>query len=106
MHTQVYAQNQELRTQLKESKRNEEILLEQINKAKQKMSDLHKDYNELKVLSSGKEIETQLSIMRRKMNDVKSEFGNIDVIKIHCIEEVKVTKYKNTYACVHCTCYM
>lgn len=84
----MYAQNYELRTQLKESKRNEEVLQEQINKAEQKLSDLH----ELKIFSSGKEIETQLSIMRRKMNDVKSEFGSIDVIKMHCIGEVKATK--------------
>ena len=79
---QVYEQNQSLRTQLKESKRTENLLQEQIDKAQKKLSDLH----ELKTLSSSKDLETQLSIMQRKMSDVKSEFGSIDVIKMHYIE--------------------
>ena len=88
--TQVYAQNQELQTELEESKRIEKVLLEHINKAEQKLSDLHEDYDKLKVLSGTEELETQINLLRRKFNDVKSEFGGIDVIKIHCIEEVKI----------------
>ena len=79
---QVYEQNESLRTQLKESKRIENLLQEQIDKAQKKLSDLH----ELKTLSNSKDLETQLSIMQRKMSDVKSEFGSIDVIKMHYIE--------------------
>ena len=100
--TQVYAQNQELRTELKESKRIEKVLLEHVNKAEEKLSVLHEDYDKLKVLSGTEELETQINLLRRKFNDVKSEFGSIDVIKIHCIEEVKsnyTTSHVAMYVC-------
>ena len=90
MYTQVYAQNEELRTQLKESKRNENFLQEQISKAEQKLSDLHASYDELQMFTSGKEMKTQLSVTQRKMQDVKSEFSSIDVIKMHYAEKVMI----------------
>lgn len=88
--TQVYAQNEELRTQLTESKRIENVLLEHMNKAENKLSILHEDYHKLKVLFNAEELNTQINILRRKFNDVKSELGSIDVIKVNCIEEVKI----------------
>ena len=81
MHIQVYEQNEVLRTQLNESKRMENLLQEQIDHTQKKLS-------ELKTLSSSEDLETQLSIMQRKLSDVKSEFGSIDIIKMHYIEEV------------------
>ena len=96
IHMQVYDQNESLRTQLKESKRTENLLQEQVDKAQKKLSDLH----ELKTLSSSEDLETQLSIMQRKMSDVKSEFGSIDTIKMHFTE---LTEQVNCYACIHCT---
>ena len=35
-------------------------------------------------------METQLKIMQSKMQDVKSEFVNIDIIKMHYTEEVAI----------------
>ena len=93
---QVYDQNESLRTQLKESKRTENLLQEQVDKAQKKLSDLY----ELKTLSSSEDLETQLSIMQSKMSDVKSEFGSIDIIKMHFTE---LTEEVNYYACIHCT---
>ena len=85
---QVYGQNEELKTQLKESKRSENFLQEQISKAEQKLSDLQISYDELRMLSSGEEIKTQLGVMQRKMEDVKSDFASIDVIKMYYTKEV------------------
>lgn len=109
--TQVYAQNQELRVQLKESKQNEIFLQEQIRREEQRLSELHEKYDKLKSYFSGEEIETQLSIeeietqlsvMQRKMHDVKSKFSNIDVIKMHCIKEVMIN---NMYVSMHAYMY-
>ena len=58
IQTQVFAQNEELRTQLKGSKRNENFLQEQISKAEQKLSDLHASYDELQMLTSGEEMKS------------------------------------------------
>jgi len=88
----VNAQKEELRTQLKESKTYEKALQEQINKAKDKYLDLYQAHEKLKMYSNSEEIESQLNIMQRKMVDVKSAFGCIDIIKIQCIEEVKTYK--------------
>ena len=88
IQTHVYAQNEELRTQLEGSKRNENFLQEQISKAEQKLSDLHRSYDELQMLTSGEEMKTQLSVMQRKVQDVKSEFSSIDVINMQYAEKV------------------
>ena len=90
IQTQVYAQNEELQTQLEGSKRNENFLQEQINKAEQKLSVLHRSYDELQMLTSGEEIKTQLNVTQTKVQDLKSEFSNIDVIKMHYAEEVMI----------------
>ena len=90
IQTQVYAQNEELRTQLEGSKRNENFLQEQISKAEQKLSDLHASYDELQMLTNGEEIKTQLSVTQTKVQDLKSEFSSIDVIKMHYAEEVMI----------------
>ena len=84
IQTQVYAQNEELRSQLEESKRIESFLQDQISKVELKFSNLRENYDKL----SGEDIEAQLKIMQRRMFDVKSEFSSIDVIKLHWIEEV------------------
>ena len=84
VQTQVYAQNEELRSQLEESKRIESFLRDQINKAELKFSNLRENYDKLSVEG----IEAQLKIMQRKMFDVKSEFRSIDVINLHWSEEV------------------
>ena len=57
-----------------------------MNKAESKLSDLHENYNKL---SGDEDMETQLKIMESKMQDVKSEFVSIDVIKMHFTEEVR-----------------
>ena len=44
---------------------------------------------------NAKEVEDQLSNIQRKMIDVKSAFGSIDVIKIKYTEEVKILQYIN-----------
>ena len=85
--TQVYAQNDQLRTQLEQSKRIEKLLREQINKAEQKVSDLLERYDKQ---NTGEDIESQLKMMQRKMLDVKNEFGSIDVIKQHWTGEVSM----------------
>ena len=85
----VYSQNEKLRNQLRESKRNEKVLLEQVNKAEQKLSALHENYEKLKAVCGSEEIESQLSTTKRKFNDVKSKFGSIGVIKMHYTKEVK-----------------
>ena len=90
IQTQVYAQNEELRTQLEGSKRNENLLQEQISKAEQKLSDLHASYDDLQMLTSGEEMKTQLSVVQRKMQDVKNEFSSIDIIKMHYAEKVMI----------------
>ena len=84
IQTQVYAQNEGLRSQLEESKRIECFLQDQISKVELKLSNLHKNYDKL----SGEDIEAQLKIIQRKMFDVKSEFSSIDVIKLQWSEEV------------------
>jgi len=95
----VNAQNERLRTQLKESKTYEKALQEQINRAEDKYLDLYQTHEKLKMFSNSEEMEAQLSIMQRKMVDVKFVFGCIDIIKIQCIEEVKT--YKICYiACI------
>ena len=85
---QLHAQNGELQAELRESKRIENLLLEQMDKGKQKLSELQENYDKLKMLSSSEEIESQLSIMQSKMRNVKSELGSIDVIKMHCTVQV------------------
>ena len=40
------------------------------------------------MLTSGKELKTQLSVTQQKMQNVKSEFCSIDVIKMHYAEKV------------------
>ena len=84
VQTQVYAQNEELRSQLEESKRIESFLQGQISKVELKFSNLRENYDKL----SGEDIEAQLKIMQRKMFEMKSEFSNSDVIKLHWSEEV------------------
>ena len=42
------------------------------------------------MLTSGEEMKTQLSVTQRKVQNVKSEFSNIDVIKIHYAEKVMI----------------
>ena len=85
---QVYGQNEELRTQLKESKKSESFLQERISKAEQKLSDLQISYDELRMFTSGEEIKTELDVLQRKMQDVKSDYGSIGVIKMHYTKEV------------------
>jgi len=94
----VNAQNEGLRTQLKESKTYEKALQEQINRAKEKYLDLYQTHEKLKMFSNSEEMESLLNIMQRKMVDVKSAFGYIDIIKIQCIEEVKT--YNCYIACI------
>ena len=84
IQTQVYAQNEGLRSQLEESKRIECFLQDQLSKVELKLSNLHKNYDKL----SGEDTEAQLKIIQRKMFDVKSEFSSIDVIKLQWSEEV------------------
>ena len=84
VQTQVYAQNEELWSQLEESKRIESFLQDQLSKVELKFSNLCENYDKL----SGEYIEAQLKIMQRKMFDVKSEFSSIDVINLHWSEEV------------------
>ena len=84
VQTQVYAQNEELRSQLEESKRTESFLQDQMCKVELKFSNLCENYDKL----SGEDTEAQLKIMQRRMFDVKSEFSSIDVIKLHWSEEV------------------
>ena len=102
IHTQVYAQNDQLWTQLEESKRIETLLQEQIRKFEQKVSDLHENYDQQ---PGGEEIETQLKIIQRKMCDVKSEFASIDLIKLHWSEEV-ATDYLYNYYVIHIHTYI
>ena len=101
IQTQVYAQNEELQTQLEGSKRNENFLQEQINKAEQKLSDLHRSYDELQMLTSGEEMKTQLSVTQRKMQDVKNEFSSMDVIKMHYAEKVMILIFYWTNVCMY-----
>ena len=89
MCMQVNLQNEELRTQLKESKTYEKALQEQISKAEEKYLDLYQTHEKLKVFSNGEEMETQLNSIQSKMVDVKSAFGCIDIIKIQSVKEVK-----------------
>ena len=84
VQTQVYAQNEELRSQLEESKRIESFLQDQISKVQLKFSNVCENYDKL----SGEDIEAQLKIMQRRMFEVKGEFSSIDVIKLHWSEEV------------------
>ena len=102
IHTQVYAQNDQLWTQLEESKRIETLLQEQIRKFEQKVSDLHENYDQQ---PGSEEIETQLKIIQRKMFDVKSEFASIDLIKLHWSEEV-ATDYLYNYYVIHIHTYI
>ena len=51
------------------------------------------------MLTSGEEIKTQLGVTQRKMEDVKSDFGSIDVIKMHYTKEVMFSVDIRTYAC-------
>ena len=71
-----------------ESKKFENALQEQISKAEEKYLDLHQMYEKVKLLSDGEEMEAQLSSLQKRMINVKSAFGCIDVIKTQCIEEV------------------
>ena len=63
------------------------MLQEQLDQAHKKLSDMHENYK-LKTLSSSEDLETQLSNIQRKMCDVRSEFGSIDIIKMRYTEEV------------------
>ena len=84
-HTQVYAQIEELQTQLEKSKRNESLLQEEICKAELKFSILQDYCNKL----SGEEhMETQLKIKESKQHDVKSEFSGTDEVKMAWTEQV------------------
>ena len=65
------------------------VLQQQISKAEEKYSEVNSKFEKLKMFSNIKEMENQLSDVQRKMADVKSAFGYIDVIKMKCIEEVK-----------------
>ena len=67
----------------------EKVLQQQISKAEEKYSEVISKFEKLKMFSNIKEMENQLSDVQRKMVDVKSAFGYIDVIKIKYIEEVK-----------------
>ena len=51
------------------------------------------------MLTSGEEISTQLDVMQRKMQDVKSDFGSIDVIKMHYTKEVTLSVDICSYVC-------
>ena len=84
VQTQVYAQNEELRSQLQERERFQSCLQDQISKAELKFSDLREIYDKL----TGEDIEAQLKIIQRKMFEVKSEFSSNDVIKLHSSEEI------------------
>jgi len=94
----VNAQKEELQTQLKESKTYEKALQEQIKRAEDKYLELYQTHEKLKMFPNSEEMESQLNTMQRKMVDVKSAFGCIDIIKIQRIEEVKT--YKICY--IHC----
>ena len=87
-HVQVYAQNDQLRTQLEQSKQIESLLREQISKAEQKVSYLHESYDKQ---YGGEDIEIQLKMLQRKLLDVKNEFCSIEVIKLHWTEEVRAS---------------
>ena len=89
------SQNEELRTQLKESRAFEKALQQQIRKAEE----VNQQYEKLKMFSNAKEVEDQLSRMQRKMINVKSSFGSIDV-KLKYIEEVR------SYTCAICTVWL
>ena len=64
------------------------MLQQQLGQAHKMLSDMHENYDKLKTLSSSEDLETQLSNIQRKMCDVRSEFGSIDIIKMHYTEEV------------------
>ena len=49
------------------------------------------------------EVEDQLSSMQRKMTNVKSAFGRIDVIKIKYMEEVVTPSIS---ICTHVQCFI
>ena len=83
-----------MRTQLKESKSFENILQEQISQAKEKYKGLYEEYEKVKVLSSGEEVEAELRSLQRKMVDVKDAFGSIDVLKLQFIEKVWLNSLK------------
>ena len=100
--TQVYAKNDQLWTQLEESKRIETLLREQIRKFEKEVSDAHENYDQQ---PGGEEIETQLKVIQRKLFDVKSEFASIDLIKLHWSEEV-VTDYLYNYYVIHIHTYI
>ena len=103
-HTQVYAQNEELRTQLEKSTRNESLLQEQICKAELKLSILQDYCNKL---SGGEHMETQPKIKESKLHDVKSEFSGTDEVKMTWTEEVTNDYISNVYSMyLHMYMYM
>ena len=65
---------------------------------------MRKDYDELKKLTGGEEIKSQLSAMQRKIQDIKDEFGSIDVIKMHYTEKVMIINifsFDIAYVCTY-----
>ena len=88
--TQVKSQNEKLRAQLKEKEIYEKVLQQQISKAEEKYSEVNSKFEKLKMFSNIKEMENQLSDVLRKMVDVKSAFGYIDIVKMKYIKEVKI----------------
>ena len=92
IYSQIKSQNYNLRARLKERETYEKVLQQQISKAEEKYSDLNLKYENLKMVSNVKQMEHQFSRMLRKIADVKSAFGCIDLIKIKYIEEV-ITLY-------------
>ena len=89
-----------------ESKRNEGFLQGRISKAEQKLYDLQISNDELRMLTSGEEIKTQLGVTQRKMEDVKSDFASIDVIKMHYTKEVMFTVDTCMYVCMYVATYV
>ena len=62
-------------------------------------------YEKLKMFSNAKQVEDQLSRMLRKMVDVKSAFGSIDVIKLKYIKEV-INEIYYSYVCIKVLTYI
>ena len=88
------SQNEVLQTQLKESKTYEKALQQQISKAEEKYLEVNEMYEKLEMFCNAKQVEDQLSSMQRKLNDIKSNFGYVDVIKMKYIEEVMLIHIK------------
>ena len=97
------SQNEELRTQLKESRTFEKASQQQITTVEEKFLQVNQQLEKLKMFPDATKVEDQLSSMQRKMTNVKSAFGRIDVIKIKYMEEV-VTP--SIYICTYVQCFI